>query len=99
MKHLLGLPNADRIRPSSAADPYACDVLDKTGSTAHLCGNMGIVVAQGSDGKEYPYTMIGIIEKRQRPRSYGHWIRDRGNVIREVSELVYTELRHLHPLV
>lgn len=99
MKHLMGLPNADRIRPSSAADPSGCEVLDKTGSTAHLCGNMGIVVAQGSDGREYPYTMIGIIEKRERPGSYGHWIRDRGNVIREVSELVYTELRKLHPLV
>jgi beta-lactamase class A len=99
MKHLLGLPNADRIRPSAAGDPNACEVLDKTGSTAHLCGNMGIVVAPGSDGKDYPYTMVGIIEKRERPGSYGHWIRDRGNVIREVSELVYTELRKLHPLV
>ena len=99
MKYLLGLPNRDRIRPGSDSVAQPIAVLDKTGSTAHLCGNMGIVVAQGSDGKEYPYTMIGIIQKRARPRGYGRWIRSRGNVIREVSELVYTELRQLHSLV
>ena len=96
MKNLMGMPNRDRIRPDSDG---AAAVLDKTGSTAHLCGNMGIVVAQGSDGKEYPYTMIGIIEKRARPAGYGPWIRARGNVIREVSDLVYAELRQVHPLV
>ena len=99
MKYLLGLPNADRIRQGTHHLPDTCEVFDKTGSTAHLCGNMGIVVARGQDGKAYPYTMIGIIEKQSRPSSYGHWIRDRGNVIREVSDLTYRELRKQHNLV
>jgi len=98
MKHLLALPNADRIRPNRDNVPEDTMVLDKTGSTAHLCGNMGIVVAQGRDGAPYPYTMIGILEKRQRPAAYGPWIRDRGNVIREVSDLVYADIRQRHPL-
>lgn len=99
MKHLLALPNADRIRQGTNRVPDACKVFDKTGSTAQLCGNMGIVVAQGRDGKAYPYTMIGIIEKQRRTRAYGSWIRGRGDVIREVSDLVYLDMRERHNLV
>jgi beta-lactamase class A len=99
MEYFLGLPNADRIRHGTARVPDNCKVLDKTGSTAHLCGNMGIVVARGRDGKTYPYTMIGIIEKQKRPKSYGPWIRDRGNVIREVSDIVYADMRKRHNLL
>ena len=98
MKHLLALPNADRIRHGTNRVPETCKILDKTGSTAQLCGNMGIVVARGRDGKTYPYTMIGIIEKQHRTGAYGHWIRGRGNVIREVSDLVYLELQQRHKL-
>ena len=99
MKRLLGLPNKDRIRHGTAQIPDACKVLDKTGSTAQLCGNMGIVVAKGRDGKAYPYTLVGIIEKQNRTKSYGAWIRDRGDVIRGVSDLVYSELKAQHGLV
>ena len=99
MKHLLGLPNADRIRQGTDHVPDVCKILDKTGSTAQLCGNMGIVEARGRDGRSYPYTLIGIIEKRHRTQSYSAWIRDRGNVIRDVSDLVYRELRTKHGLV
>ena len=99
MKHLLGLPNADRIRHGTEQIPDVCKVLDKTGSTAQLCGNMGIVVAKGKNGNVYPYTLIGIIEKQNRTTSYGAWIRNRGDVIRGVSDLVYTELRATHGLV
>ncbi|MEN8176564.1 MAG: serine hydrolase [Pseudomonadota bacterium] len=99
MKHLLSLPNNDRIRQGTVQVPRSSEVLDKTGSTAHLCGNMGVVVAQGRDGRKYPYTMIGIIEKRTRPTAYGPWIRNRGNVIRNVSDMVYSELRKTHNLV
>lgn len=99
MKELLALPNADRIRQGTNKIPDTYKVLDKTGSTAHLCGNMGIVVAKGKNGKSYPYTVIGIIEKQKRPKSYSRWIRSRGNVIREVSDLVYSELRKAHNLV
>ena len=99
MKHLMSLPNNDRIRQGTDEIPDVSKVFDKTGSTAHLCGNMGLVAARGRDGGSYPYTLIGIIEKRGRPGSYGHWIRDRGDVIREVSDIVYAELRVRHGLV
>lgn len=99
MKELMALPNADRIYQGTGKIPKSVQVLDKTGSTAHLCGNMGIMVAKGRNGKAYPYTVIGIIEKQKRPKSYSRWIRSRGNVIREVSDLVYSELRKAHNLV
>ena len=74
-------------------------VYDKTGSTARLCGNMGIIEAMGKDGKHYPYTIVGIIEKRERTRHYGRWVATRGNVIRGVSSLVYEDLKRRHNLV
>jgi beta-lactamase class A len=59
---------------------------------------MGILVVKGDDGRLYPYTLIGIIEKQQRARDYGSWIRSRGNVIRRVSSLIYTEISRKHNL-
>ena len=98
MKYLLGLPNNDRIQDGTKYVPDGYRILDKTGSTAHLCGNMGIVVARDNKGRPHPYTMIGIIEKRRRGTPYWAWIKDRGNVIREVSDLVYTELKRQYNL-
>ena len=50
---------------------------------------VGILTVKGPDGKRYPYTMIGIIEKEQRARDYTTWIRSRGTVIRNVSGIIY----------
>jgi beta-lactamase class A len=99
MKYLLGLPNRDRIQDGTSLVPDGFKILDKTGSTARLCGNMGIVVAHDRQGRQHPYTMIGIIEKSRRTKSYTRWIKDRGNVIREVSDLVYAEIKKQHGLV
>jgi beta-lactamase class A len=99
MKYLMSLPNKDRIRDGTTRVPENCRVIDKTGSTARLCGNMGVMVAKGLDGKEYPYTLIGIIEKSRRPKSYSRWIQSRGDVIRGVSDLVYADMRQRYRLV
>lgn len=99
LKRHMGLHNDDRIRKGARAVSATTRVYDKTGSTARLCGNMGILVALGKDGKTYPYTFIGIIEKTRRTQSYGQWIRDRGNVLREVSSLVYLDMKKRHRLL
>ena len=98
IKDYMGMPNEDRIKRGTSL-PRQIQVYDKTGSTARLCGNMGIVVAPGKDGKQYPYTFIGIIEKRRRTRSYTSWIRRRSDVMREVSDLVYQMMRNHYALV
>jgi beta-lactamase class A len=89
IKRLMALPGPDRIRTGVASIPGNTRVYNKTGSTARVCGDVGILIAKGPDGKRYPYTIIGIIEKEQRARDYTAWIRSRGAVIRSVSGIIY----------
>jgi beta-lactamase class A len=57
---------------------------------------MGILSVQGADGKRYPYTVIGIIEKEQRAADYTTWIRSRSEVIRNVSGIIYNGIARHH---
>jgi beta-lactamase class A len=73
-------------------------VYDKTGSTAMLCGNMGIIECRDGRGRPRPYTFIGIIEKSSRTNHYARWITNRSNAMREVSNLVYNYMQSQHRL-
>jgi beta-lactamase class A len=99
LQELMALPNRDRIASGVKAVPASAEVYDKTGSTARLCGDMGIVEAPGRDGRNYPYTFVGIIERPTRAKNYGRWITRRSNAIREVSNLVYLHMKRRHNLV
>jgi beta-lactamase class A len=99
IKRLMHLPNRDRIYTGARQIPRGTRVYDKTGSTAHLCGNMGILVPKGRDGRDYPYTFIGIIQNGHGAHNYGRWISSRGDVIRSASSVVYAWLRQQHDLV
>lgn len=96
IKRLMNLPNPDRVYTSAPGVPAGTEVYDKTGSTSRLCGDMGILVARREDGREFPYIIVGIIEKSRSTRHYSSWMRSRGNVIRRVSELVYEGIKDLH---
>ena len=98
MKRLMALPNRDRVYTGAKRIPKGTLVYDKTGSTAMLCGQIAILVARGKDGRRYAYTLIGIIERSSRTRSYGSWINARADVIREVSNMVYGDLKKKHNL-
>lgn len=98
IKRLMALPGRDRLYTGAKAIPKGTQVYNKTGSTAQLCGDMGILVVKGKNGRRYAYTLVGVIEKRHRARNYGSWIRSRGNVIRRVSNLVYTGISQQHKL-
>jgi len=63
IKRLMALPGPDRILTGVASIPGSARVYNKTGSTARVCGDAGIRNVKGPDGKRYPYTVIGIIEK------------------------------------
>lgn len=89
IKRLMGLPGPNRIRTGIQGIPAGTRVYNKTGSTARVCGDVGILNVKGPDGKRYPYTVIGIIEKERRARDYTTWIRSRGAVIRNVSRIIY----------
>ncbi|MEN8214390.1 MAG: serine hydrolase [Pseudomonadota bacterium] len=98
MRRLMQLPGRDRLYTGTREIPRSTKVYNKTGSTAHLCGDIGILVVKGKNGKRYPYTLVGVIEKRQRARNYGSWIRSRGNVIRKVSDIIYKGISQQHNL-
>lgn len=99
MLRVMGLPGSDRLYTRVKSVPTGTRVYNKTGSTAMCCGDMGIVVAKGRDGKTYPYALIGIIESSRRNNSnYSSWISSRANVIRGVSNLVYQEMKKRYPL-
>ncbi len=98
IKRIMALPGPDRIHTGVASIPKSARVYNKTGSTARVCGDVGILIAKGPDGKRYPYTMIGIIEKEQRARDYTTWIRSRGAVIRNVSGIIYKGIVKRHDI-
>lgn len=91
MKRIMSLPNRDRITTKTSI-PNSAKVIDKTGSTSMLCGDMGIVVIN-KNGRSYPYTFIGIIERSKRTTNYSSWINTRGDVMRNVSEIVYKHMK------
>ncbi len=96
IKRLMVLPGPDRIYTGVRAVPKGTKVYNKTGSTARVCGDMGILNVKGPDGKWYPYTVIGIIEKERNAANYTSWIRSRGDIIRHVSSIVYKSIARNH---
>lgn len=98
MRRLMSLPGRDRLYNGTPI-PRGTLVYNKTGSTAHLCGDMGILVPRDSKGRRYPYALVGIIERASRPKNYGRWMLTRGNVIRKVSTLVYKEMKKQYRLL
>jgi len=92
LKRLMNLPNPDRLYTSAPGVPAGTGVYDKTGTTSHLCGNMGILVSRRADGESFPYIIVGLIQKERATRSYFSWMRSRGDIIRRVSEMAYEEI-------
>jgi beta-lactamase class A len=98
MLRILNLPGRDRLFYGAASIPVGTQVFDKTGSTAMLCGDMGILVARRQGGGTLPYIVVGIIEKASCTSRYSAWIGARSAVIRQVSDLVYRDLKATHDL-
>lgn len=98
MRRLMALPGRDRLYYGTPI-PQGTLVYNKTGSTAHLCGDMGILAPRDKKGGRFPYAIVGIIERESRPDNYGSWVSSRGKVIRQVSTLVYKELKKTHQLL
>lgn len=99
LRTIMALPKRDRIVHGVEAIPDSVRVYEKTGSTARLCGDMGIIEAPGRNGRRYPYTFVGIIERPTSAKNYGAWITKRANAIRAVSGLVYEDLKEQYRLV
>lgn len=89
LKNLMAIKNHDRISVNTQYIPSTLTVYDKTGSTARLCGDFGIIDYRNQRGQSRPYTFTGIIEKATPTSHYTRWITERSNVMREISDLTY----------
>jgi len=98
IRRLMAMPGRDRLYHGTSI-PKGTLVYNKTGSTGHLIGDMGILVPKTKKGGRFPYVIVGIIERRSKARNYGRWADSRSRVIREVSTLVYKELKKEHQLL
>ena len=98
IKRLMSLPGADRLYTGAKDIPVGTKIYNKTGSTSRVCADMGILIAKGKNGRRYPYTVVGVIEKQNRARNYSGWIQSRGDVIRDVSNLIYQGIARRHSL-
>lgn len=96
IQRLMALPGSDRIVTGVSDIPEGTKVYNKTGSTARLCGDMGILTVKGPEGKIYSYIIVGLIEKQRRAGNYGTWIRSRAEIIRNVSNIVYKGITRHH---
>lgn len=98
MLRVMSLPGPDRLVYGSDV-PGSTEIYNKTGTTAQLCGDMGILVARTRDGHKVPYAVVGIVERSSRPGDYKQWMHNSGDVIREFSSLVYGALKQKHNLL
>lgn len=98
LRRLMALPNRDRLYDGVPNIPIGTLLYHKTGTTARLCGDFGILAPKDAEGERYPYTMVAIIEKAGRTRNLSRWISARGNLIRKVSGMVYDVLKAKHSL-
>ncbi len=98
LRRLMALPGRDRIYCGTSI-PQGTLVYNKTGTTAKLCGDMGILAPKGQNGRRYPYVVVGIIEKQSKAGNYGHWAMARGNVIRKISSMIYQTMKVTYNLL
>lgn len=98
MLRLMSLPGRDRIFYGTEL-PNGTRVYNKTGTTAQLCGDMGILVARSRDGRAVPYAIVGIVERASTPADYKQWMVAGGGVIRDFSSLVYEEMKQKYNLL
>ena len=83
------MPNRDRLIDRTYI-PRTTRIYDKTGTTAKCSGDMGILSAVKKNGRRHNYIVVGVLDRKTRKRNFGN---ARGNIIRRVSEIVYSHLK------
>jgi len=98
MLRVMSLPGRDRIFWGTDVPPGTL-VYNKTGTTSHLCGDMGILVTKTKSGQRVPYAIVGIVERSSVAKNYKQWMIHGGGVIRDFSSLVYEEMKRKYNLM
>ncbi len=98
MLRLMSLPGPDRIFYGTEL-PSGTLVYNKTGTTARLCGDMGILAPLNKNGQRVPYAIVGIVEGPAKAEDYKQWMASSGGAIRDFSTLVYEAMKQKHNLL
>lgn len=98
MLRVMSMPGRDRIFWGTDVPPGTL-VYNKTGTTSHLCGDMGILVTKTKNGGRVPYAIVGIVERASVAKDYKQWMAHGGGVIRDFSSLVYGEMKRKYNLL
>lgn len=91
IKRLMALPKGGPLGDY----PYGATVMNKTGNTARLCGDMAILEVKAQK-RTFAYTLITIIEKKQNAEYYAGWKRVKKSVIREGSNIVHDFMKETY---
>ena len=94
---LMSLPGPDRLHRAEGI-PKDAPVYNKTGTTALLYGDMGIIVVEDREGNKYPYIVYAAIQNEKRPSNVRRWWRARREVIKDISDMVYREMEKKYGL-
>lgn len=97
LKRLMAIKNNDRLKTGTNYLPLGARVYDKTGSTAMVCGNVGIIECDSPRGPR-AYAISAVIESSYKVQSYSRWIASRGNIIRNVSDMTYLHFKNIYGL-
>ncbi len=90
---LMGSRRGNRLYGAKEIQKDKVLVYNKTGTTAHLYGDMGIVAAE-----KFPYVFVAIIEKKEKPSGEERWWKLMRGVIRDISGIVYIGMKQKHDL-
>jgi beta-lactamase class A len=98
IRRLMALPNRDRLYDGVPNIPSGTLIYHKTGTTARLCGDFGLLVPRDWRGVRYPYTLVAIVERRDRASDLSRWVWIGGRLIRDVSAIVYEAMQRRYGL-
>lgn len=91
------LPKRNRLVSDVEDIPQDTRAANKTGSSGKVSGNIGIVLAKGNNRNTYPYTVIVIVDKKNRADL--DWAIKKGDdVIRPISGLSYRYIKKQYNL-
>lgn len=91
IKRLMALPKGGPLGDY----PVGATVMNKTGNTARLCGDMAILEVKGEKGS-FAYTLITIIERKQSADCYARWKSIKKSVIREGANIVHDFMKETY---
>jgi len=96
---LMSLENRDMVSHGVEGMPGGVMVYDKTGSTGQVTGDIAIIEPQSKNGRKCPYILICVIQCHTIAPNYTIWHKKTKAIIREISSIVYADIKKRYNLM